>query len=325
MSGIFNHPKMPLIAGGMTLALLGGGMYLSVQEEQTPVTVARVQAPLASPARKAPIQAAVTPAPKAQDLPLPDAASGAPASANISQTDAAAPAAPSAALPKPSEASPTPGSALMASNVQGSGSVNNVAVANTPTSRVAPPQAITPSVPVAIAAEAKLESAVSPTIAPINTVAPRKLPVKPKPIKRVAAPKLPAVVEAPAVTAEIRKEPVHAEVLRQQALTLAALQSKATQNTQRNAAVPENKTSDYTEIHAATSTPNLTAPTKQGAEAVSGPSLLTTSGGKAWIRVSATRTVVVKVGDEVPGMGKVLTVTSADVVTEKGKLLIAKE
>lgn len=319
MSGIFNHPKMPLIAGGLTLALLGGGMYLSVQEEQTPVTVASAQAPLTSQNRKVANQAAILP-PKAQELPLADGKPAAPASAVIPPADAPA-------LPQPSEAAlQTPVAVRMTSDAKGGGDVISVAVVNTPSARVVPPSVAAPIAPVTSFVETKLERAVNPPLAALTPIVPRKSPVKPRPIKRVVTQKIPTVVETPAIPAEIRKEPVHAEVLRQQALTLAAQQpAKSTQSTQRNAAVPENKTSDYTEIHASTSTPNLTAPTKQGTEVASGPSLLTTSGGKAWIRVSATRTVVVKVGDDVPGMGKVLTVTSADVVTEKGKLLIAKE
>jgi hypothetical protein len=94
--------------------------------------------------------------------------------------------------------------------------------------------------------------------------------------------------------------------------------------------------SEYTEIKGTATSevlaqPKAAAPAAQAAQAApaksdanSGfrPNVVASSGGQAWVRISPERTIVVKAGDNVPGLGKVSAVTGSAVETDKGKFSI---
>jgi len=89
--------------------------------------------------------------------------------------------------------------------------------------------------------------------------------------------------------------------------------------------------SDFSEIKANASNQFLTyaPPTKDAAlkEGPYTPTLVDAAPGglAAWVKVSPKRTIAVKKGDDVPGYGKVESITPTGVVTEKGTINLIKE
>lgn len=85
--------------------------------------------------------------------------------------------------------------------------------------------------------------------------------------------------------------------------------------------------SEYTEIKGAATPQTFAAPVAaQAAPTVRKqvddsfrPTVVAVAGGQAWVKISPERTVAVKSGDKVPGLGTVTSVTGNSVETDKGK------
>jgi hypothetical protein len=85
--------------------------------------------------------------------------------------------------------------------------------------------------------------------------------------------------------------------------------------------------SEYTEIKGAATPQTLAAPVSaQAAPTVRKqvedsfrPTVVAVAGAQAWVKISPERTVAVKSGDKVPGLGTVTSVTGNSVETDKGK------
>jgi len=88
---------------------------------------------------------------------------------------------------------------------------------------------------------------------------------------------------------------------------------------------PQDKTSEYTEMHAETSSPNLARAGEAKARDLPSVALVAVAGDKAWVRINPTQTVVVHAGESLPNLGKVLSVSESEILTEKGKLTLKQE
>lgn len=294
MAGLLNHPKMPLLAGGLTLLLLGGGMYLTLDDEAgQPLAAQSVQqAPSGRPtgtagaARPRPIPAPAVSAMAPRGAPLPvSSPSAASALADAPSTLTAAP--PGADRPPVAMTSPT---------LQAQATPAPVVPAPFP-EPVAKPA---PSIPTRKQAEVRHTS------------------------HRVTGPSPLAAQRRAAPTPSVRKETSPNAATRHEVLPSEPTPKAKAASEQ--AEPSQDKTRDYTEIKVTAPNPNL-APARGRSEVgtPAGPVLVMTAGGKAWVRVSPTRTIVVKPGEEVPDMGKVLSVNPTDIVTDKGKLNLPKE
>lgn len=317
MAGLFNHPKMPLVAGGLTVILLGGGIYLSLQDDHSDAGAQPVvaQATQAKPAVSTPVPTLVSsPANEQAEPPVQTAT---PASATTATPVASPVVAITPSGVAPVQAAQEP---VKPAEVKPAAPASPVPVKAAPAA--AAPSHETPDFILQIrqqqmAAAAKVrgaQAATTPAVqapAPIAKVAPHVAAVaKPKPhvVARAVVKPSPVVEDAaPRAVAKTSEAPV-------------AKKEVLPQETEPKA----NKNNDYTEIKV--TAPNQNLSSAKAAASYSGkPSLVTTSGGKAWVRVSPTRTVVVKAGEEIPEMGKVISVTESEMVTEKGKLTLNKE
>jgi hypothetical protein len=84
--------------------------------------------------------------------------------------------------------------------------------------------------------------------------------------------------------------------------------------------------SEYTEIKGTATPQTLATPSSAPATTVRKqvddsfrPTVVALAGGQAWVKISPERTVAVKSGDSVPGLGTVTSVTGNSVETDKGK------
>jgi hypothetical protein len=179
--------------------------------------------------------------------------------------------------------------------------------------KVVVPDATQPTLPAAAASA----PAVSPAVAPVIPVATRSTPA-------VASFKKQHPVE------RAHKKKHHATNHEDDDGGNGAEQSQPVKTVQPQHNATDS--SDYTEIKGMGSSQTLVAAVQASATAPAPsrvvtddgfkPAIVATAGGKAWVKISPARTIAVKSGDSVPGLGKVESVTDSAVVTEKGKFSV---
>lgn len=292
MAGLLNHPKLPLLSGGLSLVLLAGGMYLTLQEEEG-----------AQQLNKDTAQVEKKPAPTAVkvvfELPVK------PATTDSVEIAAQAELRPTEELKKQQ----------LEKKIEGG---------------------------TTILAEAKIEKEELPTkLETIQPVMPRKEETLPKTSPKTSFKlnnNVVVVERAKILKSEARVTPATEDSPAKTALAsdhTSKEEASTSKEKSREAAMrwvertpvvmstESNKTDDYTEIHVTKPSPNLAV--KPDARGSIGPTLVTTSGGKAWVRISAQKTIVVKAGEDLADLGKVISIGPYDLVAEKGKLMLNKE
>lgn len=371
MTGILNHPKMPVVAGSLALALLAGGVYSSM-EQSNPVAASVKKVDAAAKAAFASSVKAPAPA-------LPQAAASAPQVQLVSPNSALPSAAASEprhvvqAVEQPRAEAPAPQHALSSTEDVPHEHVTNVVQALS-ANPVQPAEKliIQPIMPTTATAVTTATPAPASELTPVT--------VKPMPVARVTVPDAPATTTVPvqavtpvqpvtAVQSSVANPVAAAENVHAVAhpVDVATPEPHAAHVTKVAPAAPLKKKkkhhvvqqddesddtpvpdkpitvkrenikadggSEYTEIKGTATSeilaqPRAAAPAVQAAPAKSDaadsyrPNVVLASGGRAWVKISPERTIVVKAGDNVPGLGKVNAVTGSAIETDKGKFSV---
>ncbi|MBC8737268.1 hypothetical protein F6X40_10655 [Paraburkholderia sp. UCT31] len=154
--------------------------------------------------------------------------------------------------------------------------------------------------------------------------------LKPYPVKHVSA--WDSMAPHRAVTAPAVAPPSDAAASNVDTRVQPA-QTKRTVSASKATATATPDEGEYTEIKAPASNQYLSysPPRKSAAEeAVSGssgftPHVLKAASNAAWVQVSPSQTVMVRPGEDVPGLGKVTSINAKELVTDKSRLAVPQE